>query len=1101
MGSFFDRAGTALGRIGKDVYQSQVQYTNEQKEQRMPNKGNPDFKYTFAGVNHAGNIVYDEVDLRKKIGFIEGIDYGMQDGQYIPFAGGFIKGHTDNRYKDIKDKIKNGEQINQKDYEFFNRRYEREREKTLRGFTVAGNIGQYLPNSLAFMAELAVSQLSIAKVGMAEKAAKISKGVTDFIAGANVVQKMGKLGAMGANTAGFIMGRGLAAMGTAALAEALPSGWGRIYATYHERRLNDEIKITDRGTLIFTEAKETPAKAFFKSLQSVYISYLSEGMGELIGAGVIKPAGYIAGKIVVNPLTKKIASEGEKQFAYIMENSPALSNMIKKTTRTLSKAYEKLNNLPIRGKNVDWLKNMTKFDGFLEELGEEVLEDILNLTFKTNDEERTLENYIKAIKKTPDEWAILTGTIALQGGFISLTGNLLGNAMQKNGADSREILKVLNSSTENEQRDLINELVKWGDISPNDELIQDTTSRLKEIYVKSGVDEKKADKAAQIQTVLAAVAAEKANISTSDVLGESLAKIEQIDEKRYVDENGIMYGGVEYNESESVNEARSIIKDYLNKKQKEYDELPDNYDNEDDVNNRMFEITQLTSIMEDEELSEEEIANLNTLAQNYEQTGQKDIADAVFNILNNGKARGEVRYQSAESAGADINEIEQAKKEWQEKGVESKYFKKWFGDSKVVDENGKPIVVYHGTINKFEIFDKNKGGQLDGSYNSKTAFYFTNDKDSANRFADIHKDQKIMGLEKEVHFGKGYNNPENKAKLRQEIFDTENKENEIYSVFLSIKNPLIIDYKEEEYNTKKIDNLIKKAIKNGNDGLIIRDIADEGLISDQYAVFSPEQIKSVNNQGTFDENNPNIYYQSSYSNKTIKKAQEVKSALQKIANGSEEETVKDLRDDLEQYGGTNDVTFIFGDNKKGIQHIAQKHGIKTLLGVFDSVIDGKITKFVKNKKTVHIEKNGIEAVLSLDEHGNKKTWLLTGWNKKTSSVEEEQVSANSNPTQTKPTFSRQDLGAELNNIVTNNERNFNPESKIYYQESANQLGIFRDNPKALEIREKLKQIKGVLYLRKDLYNCLKIRMRVLLFTNLDTGGLILWCNWLRKAKK
>ena len=31
--------------------------------------------------------------------------------------------------------------------------------------------------------------------------------------------------------------------------------------------------------------------------------------------------------------------------------------------------------------------------------------------------------------------------------------------------------------------------------------------------------------------------------------------------------------------------------------------------------------------------------------------------------------------------------------------------KKWFGNSKVVDENGKPMVVYHATTENFSLFD------------------------------------------------------------------------------------------------------------------------------------------------------------------------------------------------------------------------------------------------------------------------------------------------------------------------------------------------------------------------------------------------------------
>ena len=36
-------------------------------------------------------------------------------------------------------------------------------------------------------------------------------------------------------------------------------------------------------------------------------------------------------------------------------------------------------------------------------------------------------------------------------------------------------------------------------------------------------------------------------------------------------------------------------------------------------------------------------------------------------------------------------------------------FYKWFGNSKIVDDNGKPLIVYHGSpsvFNKFETFKK-----------------------------------------------------------------------------------------------------------------------------------------------------------------------------------------------------------------------------------------------------------------------------------------------------------------------------------------------------------------------------------------------------------
>lgn len=206
-----------------------------------------------------------------------------------------------------------------------------------------------------------------------------------------------------------------------------------------------------------------------------------------------------------------------------------------------------------------------------------------------------------------------------------------------------------------------------------------------------------------------------------------------------------------------------------------------------------------------------------------------------------------------------------------------------------------------------------------------------------------------------------------------------------------------------------------------------------------YVIFNPENIDITR-----------TFYQEAISPKTSQKAKEVVNALKKIADGSEEETVKDLRNDLEQYGGTNDVTFVFGNDKKGIKHIAQKHGAKTLLKVFDTVVDGKVLRYVPNKKTVVLSKGDYEAVLSLDENGNKKTWLLSGWNtKEKSSGVSREVGTQSTSTQIKPTFSRQDLGAELNNSITNSDGDFNPKQSqkrtgYVFQEPA-QPNLFVEN--------------------------------------------------------
>ncbi|MDR0905774.1 MAG: DUF1073 domain-containing protein [Oscillospiraceae bacterium] len=112
---------------------------------------------------------------------------------------------------------------------------------------------------------------------------------------------------------------------------------------------------------------------------------------------------------------------------------------------------------------------------------------------------------------------------------------------------------------------------------------------------------------------------------------------------------------------------------------------------------------------------------------------------------------------------------------------------------------------------------------------------------------------------------------------------------------------------------------------------------------------------------------------------SAEKHKQVENAIERLSAGESEVTISNLRDDLERYGGTNDITLIQGDKKKGLVHIEERHGAETVPKVIDAVVDGNIVKYVAAKKTIHVEKDGYEAVLSLDEHGEKKTWLLTGW--------------------------------------------------------------------------------------------------------------------------
>lgn len=177
--------------------------------------------------------------------------------------------------------------------------------------------------------------------------------------------------------------------------------------------------------------------------------------------------------------------------------------------------------------------------------------------------------------------------------------------------------------------------------------------------------------------------------------------------------------------------------------------------------------------------------------------------------------------------------------------VRTAAFKNWFGDwekdpqnaSKVVDENGEPRVVYHGTYGDFTVFDKAKIGSATDYGIWGRGFYFTNME----------------------------NTPYGNKKL---------------ALFLNIRNPFIFnDYKSAEEigdylniwdgNFHEDDRfgifrpyatgaaqIADSAQERGHDGLI----AVLGKWT-EYIAFEPNQIKSsTNNRGTFDPKNPDITF-------------------------------------------------------------------------------------------------------------------------------------------------------------------------------------------------------------------------------------------------
>lgn len=70
-------------------------------------------------------------------------------------------------------------------------------------------------------------------------------------------------------------------------------------------------------------------------------------------------------------------------------------------------------------------------------------------------------------------------------------------------------------------------------------------------------------------------------------------------------------------------------------------------------------------------------------------------------------------------------------------------FARWFGDSKVVDEDGNPLLVYHGTNRSFSEFDSQRQRDARNSMFQGNGFFFTEDQEIADKYSDAAVNQTI----------------------------------------------------------------------------------------------------------------------------------------------------------------------------------------------------------------------------------------------------------------------------------------------------------------------------------------------------------------------
>lgn len=471
---------------------------------------------------------------------------------------------------------------------------------------------------------------------------------------------------------------------------------------------------------------------------------------------------------------------------------------------------------------------------------------------------------------------------------------------------------------------------------------------------------------------------------------------------------------------------------------------------------------------------------------------QITIKDMLSNVED---ADGNIYFQSAVTAGAETSaEISDAQKEWREKGADSKYFKKWFGDSKVVDENGQPLVVYHGTNADFDTFDYDKIGTNGTS--EGVGFYFTDDIETAEGYKKQNGSLKkcYVSIQKplghDTHF-LSYEDVKNiiqkTAELQSEEYEEDLKDSfvsnyaDTYSMDFEYAVEATADmiYSEDKNDTDILGEIAysagsefaNKAVKlvTGYDGVITNGYNNEGKGGGNFYIpFTSEQIKSVDNLGTFDEGNANIYYQTEVNQKDDNAASRYSNYEDLVSDYSS--TIEDVPNDY-NINVLDDALKDLGIDKDHPQKIETPNGNvlvtdKTIEHIIDRKDDktryrsiNKMFATLKNPTFVNVSENGGMYYFKIfkTNDGTKNQTVVVRTNELGEVVETTYPTKRDNNY-----FKKLKIGktvydiknqrrkgdyntAPVNNSITNNFANDNPERTGYVFQEPAQPNLFVEN--------------------------------------------------------
>ena len=184
---------------------------------------------------------------------------------------------------------------------------------------------------------------------------------------------------------------------------------------------------------------------------------------------------------------------------------------------------------------------------------------------------------------------------------------------------------------------------------------------------------------------------------------------------------------------------------------------------------------------------------------------------------------------------------------------ETPEFKNWFGDSKIVDADGKPLTVYHGTRSPedFNTFRTNTG------HNYGPGAYFTPEPRRASGYAGENEGARVYStyvkVEKPYIVQSDATVQDLGYRLRQDPANDALMQS-LVSRYGDKNNVGNADVGNAWLRSQGYDGIIKQRNRYTENGYVPEVV--------EVVAFKPEQVKSATgNKGTFDPSNPDIRYQ------------------------------------------------------------------------------------------------------------------------------------------------------------------------------------------------------------------------------------------------